>query len=40
MTNANVYLPLTGDEEFQSGLMCNGVKATPTRPASGSLPGE
>ena len=24
------YLPLTADEEFQSGLACNGVKATPT----------
>ncbi len=26
----NVYLPLTADEEFQSGLACNGDKATPT----------
>ena len=24
------YLPLTADEEFQSGLACNGDKATPT----------
>jgi hypothetical protein len=26
----SVYLPLTADEEFQSGLACNGDKATPT----------
>ena len=24
-------LPLTADEEFQAGFMCNGVKATPTQ---------
>jgi hypothetical protein len=28
---ANVYLPLTADEEFQAGFACNGVKATPTQ---------
>ncbi len=27
-SNLAVYLPLTADEEFQSGLSCNGVKAT------------
>jgi len=38
-------LPLTADQEFQSGLTCNGVAATPTKPlpsiitASGSFPG-
>jgi hypothetical protein len=31
VTNANVYLPLTADEEFQAGFACNGVKATPTQ---------
>jgi Carboxypeptidase regulatory-like domain/TonB-dependent Receptor Plug Domain len=30
VTGENVYLPLTADEEFQSGLACNGDKATPT----------
>ncbi|MGH9617182.1 MAG: hypothetical protein ACRD28_10615, partial [Acidobacteriaceae bacterium] len=28
VTGANVYLPLTADQEFQAGLSCNGVKAT------------
>jgi Carboxypeptidase regulatory-like domain/TonB-dependent Receptor Plug Domain len=27
-SNQAVYLPLTADEEFQSGLSCNGVRAT------------
>jgi hypothetical protein len=31
ITNANVYLPLTADEEFQAGFACNGQKATPTQ---------
>ncbi len=30
VTGENVYLPLTADEEFQSGLACGGDKATPT----------
>ena len=30
VTGASVALPLTADEEFQAGLACNGVKATPT----------
>ncbi len=30
VTGAPVALPLTADEEFQAGLACNGVKATPT----------
>jgi hypothetical protein len=30
ITGAPVALPLTADEEFQAGLACNGVKATPT----------
>ena len=31
VTGANVYLPLTADEEFEAGMACNGVQATPTR---------
>jgi hypothetical protein len=30
VTGAHVALPFTADEEFQAGLACNGVKATPT----------
>ena len=30
VTGANVYLPLTPDQEFQAGLSCNGVRATGT----------
>ncbi len=30
VTGAPVALPFTADEEFQAGLACNGVKATPT----------
>jgi len=29
---AGVYVPLTADQEFQAGLTCNGVRATPTQP--------
>jgi hypothetical protein len=32
VTGLPVYLPLTADEEFQAGLTCNGVKATPGHP--------
>jgi len=31
VNNAN-GLPLTADQEFQAGLTCNGVSATPTKP--------
>jgi hypothetical protein len=31
MVNA-IGIPLTADEEFQAGFICNGVKATPTNP--------
>jgi hypothetical protein len=31
VTGGNVYLPLTADEEFEAGMACNGVKATPTQ---------
>jgi hypothetical protein len=30
VTGAPMSLPLTADEEFQSGLACNGDRATPT----------
>ena len=32
VTGAPVYLPLSADQEFQAGLACNGVKATPGNP--------
>jgi hypothetical protein len=31
VTGLTRYLPLTGDQEFQAGFACNGVKATPTQ---------
>ncbi|MFZ1087603.1 MAG: TonB-dependent receptor [Terracidiphilus sp.] len=34
VTGANVYLPLTLDEESQGGFACNGVKANVNNPAS------
>jgi len=34
VTGANVYLPLTLDEEFQGGFACNGVKADVNNPAT------
>jgi hypothetical protein len=36
VTGNAVYLPLTADEEYQAGLSCKGVKATPTQ----ALPSE
>jgi len=33
-----VPLPLTADEEFQAGFMCNGQKATPTTPLPAVCP--
>ena len=38
VTGASVALPLTADEEFQSGLACNGVRATPTTPLPATCP--
>ncbi|MGA2350307.1 MAG: TonB-dependent receptor [Terracidiphilus sp.] len=38
VTGANVYHPLTADEEFQAGLVCNGVKATPGNPLPAVCP--
>jgi len=32
-------LPLTADQEFQSGLSCGGQKATPTSPIGTPIPG-
>jgi hypothetical protein len=37
MVNA-VGIPLTADEEFQAGFMCNGVRATPTSPLPSVCP--
>ncbi|MGD0729645.1 MAG: carboxypeptidase regulatory-like domain-containing protein [Terracidiphilus sp.] len=34
VTGANVYLPLTLDEEFQGGFACNGVTANINNPAT------
>ena len=34
VTGANVYLPLTLDEEFQAGLACNGTAANINNPAT------
>jgi hypothetical protein len=31
-------LPLTADQEFEAGLMCNGVAATPTKPLPFACP--
>ena len=31
VTGASVYLPFTADEEFEAGMACNGVKATPNQ---------
>ncbi len=33
-------LPLTADQEFQSGLTCNGIRATPIVPTGVVVPGE
>jgi len=32
-------LPLTADQEFESGLSCSGMKATPTTPIGTPVPG-
>jgi hypothetical protein len=32
MINTNSGQPLTADQEFQAGFICNGVRATPTQP--------
>ena len=32
-------VPLTADEEFQAGFMCNGQRATPTNPLPARVPG-
>jgi Carboxypeptidase regulatory-like domain len=38
VTGANVYIPLSADQEFQAGFACNGVKATPTNPLPAVCP--
>jgi hypothetical protein len=40
MVNSVNGLPLTADQEFQSGLTCNGVRATPTTYIGNVVPGE
>jgi hypothetical protein len=40
VTGAAVALLLTADQEFQSGLACNGVKATPTNPLPATCPAD
>jgi hypothetical protein len=39
VTKANVYLPLTADQEFQAGFICNGVAATGTNKLGVQLAG-
>ncbi len=39
LTGQATYLPLTADEEFQSGLVCNGDVATPTHQIGTLVPG-
>jgi hypothetical protein len=38
VTGASVPLPLTGDQEFQAGFACNGVKAAPGHPLPAVCP--
>jgi Carboxypeptidase regulatory-like domain len=38
VTGAPVYLPLSADQEFQAGLACDGVKATPGNPLPAVCP--
>jgi Carboxypeptidase regulatory-like domain/TonB-dependent Receptor Plug Domain len=38
VTGVSVYPSLTADQEFQAGLTCNGVKATPTHPLPAVCP--
>jgi hypothetical protein len=39
LQNNATGLPLTADQEFQSGLSCGGMKATPTTPIGTLIPG-
>jgi hypothetical protein len=39
LNSAATGLPLTADQEFQSGLTCGGMKATPTSPIGTQIPG-
>jgi hypothetical protein len=39
LANNGTGMPLTADQEFQAGLTCNGVAATPTRPLPYLCPG-
>ncbi len=39
LTMQNTYLPLTADEEFESGLVCGGDAATPAHQIGSPVPG-
>ena len=39
VSGAQVYLPLSADEEFQAGLTCDGDKATPSHLIGVQVPG-
>jgi len=38
VTGAPIVLPLTADQEFQAGFICNGQRATPTNPLRAVCP--
>jgi len=38
ITGAQDAIPLTADEEFQAGLICNGQRATPGHPLPATCP--
>ena len=38
VSGQNTYIPLTADEEFQAGFICNGVRATPGHPLPAACP--
>ena len=39
LQNSITGLPLTADQEFEAGLSCGGMKATPTTPTGTAVPG-
>jgi hypothetical protein len=40
VTGQTTYLPLTADQEFQAGLTCNGLRATPSHPLPAVCPAD
>jgi hypothetical protein len=40
VTGQTTYLPLTADQEFQAGLTCNGLRATPTHALPAVCPAD